>query len=530
MPQQQQNISITAPGFMGLNTQDSPLDMDQRFAAIAENCVIDKFGRVTARRGIQFLTTNPEVLNGNPVAVMNEFLTADNRARYLVCAGNNKLFTQQLVAPFELVELTLPIGYTITGDNWQMAALNDKLYIVQAGHQPLIFEPTVDDTLVRVWAEEPATVGVDGYPNAVHAAFGRLWTGAYDNNAAIVYWSGLLNGEQYSAGGAGSLATEEFWPQGFDRVVAISGHNNFLVVFGERNILLYQTTSDVENTINLSDTIENLGCIARDSIESTGTDLMFIDATGVRSLNRTIQEKSVPIGDISVNVRSDFQQALANELDTSNIKAVFNTDESQYVVFTPTSAATYVFDTRKLLQDGAAKVTTWQELTVICGQRSTTRITRYGGLGGIYEYKGNVDIKLDTDNVTPITDTVKMRYFLHPLDFGSPSTLLFPKQVDVTVISGNFGELNLDWGFDFAPATTNRIEKDIPANGVAFQWDNGFEWNSGIEWTGGLPINTIKYNVWGQGRNIQIGFDAEVSGDTLSIQEVNIQALNGRIL
>lgn len=530
MAQQQNNISITAPGFLGLNTQDSPLDMDQQFASIAENCVIDKFGRISARKGIKYLTTNPAVLGGNPIIVMQEFLTADNASRYLVCAGNNKLFVQQLVSPFELVELTLPALYTITADNWSMATLNDKLYIVQAGHQPLLFEPTVDATAVRVWAEEPPTVGVDGYPNVVHAAFGRLWTASFDTNSAIVYWSGLLNGEQYTAGGSGSIATEEFWPQGYDRVNAITGHNNFLVVFGQRNILLYQTTSDVDNTISLVDTIESIGCIAKDSVQSTGTDLLFVDSTGVRSLNRTIQEKSVPIGDISINVRDEFQLLLQSVTDANDIKGVFNIDDGQYVVFLPPLNDTYVFDTRRLLPNGGAKVTLWRELIVRCGQRFTTRVTRYGGLGGIYEYTGNVDIKLDVDNVTPVTDTVKLRYFLHPLDFGSPSNLLFPKQVDVTVISGNLGTLNLNWGFDFKDATTNRIEKSLTSVGSTFTWGGTAEWDSGIEWTSGTPIAQLKYNVWGQGRNIQIGFDAEVAGDVLSIQEVNIQALSGRIL
>jgi hypothetical protein len=41
MAQPLQNITIAAPAFKGLNTQDSPLTSDPSFAAVADNCVID---------------------------------------------------------------------------------------------------------------------------------------------------------------------------------------------------------------------------------------------------------------------------------------------------------------------------------------------------------------------------------------------------------------------------------------------------------------------------------------------------------
>jgi len=44
-------FSVSAPGFYGLNTQDSPLDLASGFAAIATNCVIDQYGRVGSRKG-----------------------------------------------------------------------------------------------------------------------------------------------------------------------------------------------------------------------------------------------------------------------------------------------------------------------------------------------------------------------------------------------------------------------------------------------------------------------------------------------
>jgi hypothetical protein len=54
MAQKLQSITITAPGFAGINTQDAPLAQDPTFASVADNCIIDKEGRVAARKGYEY--------------------------------------------------------------------------------------------------------------------------------------------------------------------------------------------------------------------------------------------------------------------------------------------------------------------------------------------------------------------------------------------------------------------------------------------------------------------------------------------
>ncbi len=46
MSQQLERFSISAPGFYGLNTQDSPLDLAAGFALVAQNCILDQYGRM----------------------------------------------------------------------------------------------------------------------------------------------------------------------------------------------------------------------------------------------------------------------------------------------------------------------------------------------------------------------------------------------------------------------------------------------------------------------------------------------------
>ena len=65
MAQRLQNITIQAPGFAGINTQDSPIGLDPSFASIADNCVIDQYGRIGARKGYSAVSTNGSSVLGS---------------------------------------------------------------------------------------------------------------------------------------------------------------------------------------------------------------------------------------------------------------------------------------------------------------------------------------------------------------------------------------------------------------------------------------------------------------------------------
>jgi hypothetical protein len=546
MAQPQNNVSITAPGFAGLNTQDSPLDMDQSFASVADNCVIDNYGRISSRRGFQYVTENPEILVGDPIVSMGEFINEVDGVTTLFACGHGAIYIQNLGVPdLKLVAMTLPNA--VTNNNWQMAQMNNKFFFVQSGEQPLVFDPVVSMVALAEWSEYPVNMGIDGPPNAVHAAFGRLWVGDFDSNSTVVAWSGLLNGEDWTQNGTGSLQTSEYWPSGYDSVTAMAAHNDFMMVFGLSNILIYSTSSDVQSTIRLVDTIEGIGCIARDSIAPTGSDIMFMDATGVRSLMRTIQEKSVPIGDISKNVRTEFQTALSFE-PNRDIKSVYHVEDSFYAAFLPSNPKTYVFDTWSPLQDGSARASVWVSLSIRCGERTRDRETYFGGTGGVFQYQGASDVYLDpADDVTVITQAIPMTYFTHPLDFGSPSNLIFPKQVDVTLIGGLSGFLNIRWGFDYKDADKEKAKAlqnqsmsalwgpNDPPTELWAEWSDPENFPGSVGklgyWTGEQQtINQLKYNIWGSGRNVKIGFATDILGSAVSIQELNIQVLQGRIL
>jgi len=149
MSQAIQTFSISAPGFYGLNTQDSPLDLNAGFALVATNCIIDQYGRIGSRKGWSRVNSSSGNLGANDVKVIHELVQADGTYTVLF-AGNNKLF--KLGSSNAVTELTYGGGGTapaITASNWQCASLNGITYFFQSGHNPLIYDPAVSTTTYR---------------------------------------------------------------------------------------------------------------------------------------------------------------------------------------------------------------------------------------------------------------------------------------------------------------------------------------------------------------------------------------------
>jgi len=288
MSQAIQTSSISAPGFYGLNTQDSPLDLNQGFALVATNCIIDQYGRIGSRQGWSRVNASSGNLGANDVKVIHELIQADGSLTVLF-AGNNKLF--KLGASNVVTELTYGGGGsapTITASNWQCVSLNQITYFFQSGYNPLIYDPAVSTTTYRRVSEKSGYVGTVPDANIALSAYGRLWVATTASNNSTVSFSDLTAGHIWATGTAGSLDVSRVWPNGSDEITGLAAHNGFLFIFGKRQILVYANAT-TPSTMSLSDTVEGIGCIARDSIQTTSTDVLFLSNSGVRSLMRTIQ-------------------------------------------------------------------------------------------------------------------------------------------------------------------------------------------------------------------------------------------------
>jgi hypothetical protein len=206
MAQELKSINLVAPGFKGINTEDSPLAQDPSFAEIADNAVIDKRGRVAARKGLSVLTTDKTVLGSASIQSIKEFKDdAGNSVVFSV--GNNKIMTGTTT----LVDAT-PSGYSITANNWKIVNFNDHVYFFQRGFEPLVYDNT--SAVVQAMSNHTHATGVAStmYGNEVLAAYGRLWTADFSTDKSTIYWSDLLIGHAWSGGSSGSIDITTVWP------------------------------------------------------------------------------------------------------------------------------------------------------------------------------------------------------------------------------------------------------------------------------------------------------------------------------
>lgn len=90
MSQALQPASVSAPGFFGLNTQDSPTNLESGFALVATNCIIDRYGRVGSRKGWSRVNSSSGNLGANDIGVIHELVQTDGTITVLFAGGDGR--------------------------------------------------------------------------------------------------------------------------------------------------------------------------------------------------------------------------------------------------------------------------------------------------------------------------------------------------------------------------------------------------------------------------------------------------------
>ena len=613
--------SIGAPGFRGLNSQDSQIQLDSGFASQATNCVIDKYGRIGSRKGWAKVNATNTDLGSNVIQFLHEAI--DPNGNHLISAGNSKLFTGTTTLTEKKVRNqanSANATYTITANHWQGASLpygegataKVHAYLAQSGHEALVYHQmptpgtgatfsvatisgggatgpiatvsvtaagsgysvgdvltisggtgsgavftvatlsgtgvatvtittagtgyTVGNSLTSltttvadphshsgdfgfqrvadIGSLPPGYSAVDFKPNCVLAAYGRIWYADIAGDRQTVYFSRLLNGTQFSGGDSGSLSLGEVFPSN-DKIMALAAHNGFLIIFGQNNIAVYANPIDITE-LTLAEFIPNVGCVARDSVISTGTDVIFLSNTGVLSLQRLVIEKSLPFRDLSKNVRDDLMNKVNGESDKIVIKAAYSPLDAFYLLVLPTVKEVFCFDLRTQLEDGSARATLWNRMDPRYVYVNNAKELLFGRTGYIGKYSTYRDD----------TDTYRMMYFTTYFDLGQPTVQKILKKVSWTIIGGSAQPIVTKWGFDYADSYSSSTETLAQA-GVSYY--NIAEYNVG-EYTSGIVVAKINKQVGGAGLVIQIGLETEINQNPVSIQKMDVSAKIGKIV
>lgn len=607
MAEQLTTGSIAAPGFYGLNTQDSSIQLSSGFALEANNCVIDKYGRVGARKG--WSKVNASAFNSSSVRTIHEFVKADGNLTF--AAANNKIYgtlpasstyaqypvggtkfysgtysqTGTTVSVTTVENHTLTVGetvyfdatsgtgvdgffivattpsakdftftaaasattsgnclginiltsYTITADNWQVASMplgtgltaSAHAVWVQAGHEPLVIHKlgTAAHSHVDGYGfqrlGDVATNLPTGYtttsfkPNCALYAYGRLWVANTDpTDTQTVYFSDLQNPGVWTTGTSGKLDISAVIQTG-EPITALAQHNNFLVIFTRNHVIIYEGAKDPA-TMVLKDIISGVGCIARDSVQSVaGTDILFLSSTGIQSLLRVIQEKSLPFRDVSKNVRDELISLVNGEV-AENIKAIYYPTDAHYLLSLPSSGFTYCFDTRGVLENGSSRTTIWKQINPTAFHVTYAKELYVGQVGYIGKYDGYEDNGAK----------YRMSYYTNYFDFGSATTNKILKRINVTAIGGSAQPIAIKWGYDY---TRNYFSRAITLQAVQVYEYGTAEYNIAT-YTNGIALDTANIPASGSGTVLQLGFESDIDGTPLSIQKIDFFLKQGKTL
>jgi hypothetical protein len=575
MAQPTNQFTIRGNGFQGLNTEMSPIGSDPSYALLADNCVIDRVGRISAREAF-----SPEADLG--VSIWANTDLTDISAHYTndgynsyephpVCTIlNGTYFPEEATVERATwggvetmedvgIDSSKPYEYTLgweengqiqpcTYPSIDTAGLERSLYVhfkedlflFSRGNSFLKYNGNggwEDVTYTPPQTDSGNIVDkIDG--DVAISAYGRLWVSGVDGDYQTIYYSSLLREDQWYDGQgtpddaqntAGIINVSEYWPVDFDQIVNIHAHNGFLIVLGRRSILIYANanTGDPagENGIQLQDAISNVGLVERDAICNIGTDVMFCDDTGLRSLARVIQEKSTPIGEPSMNVKRQFmdmiQEEERSEALVKGVKMAYFPSKSLVVCLFRTSGIAYTFSTERPSSTGGAKTTRWVDCyysAMYFAEDSDIGRPYLAGMDnrGILRYEGFNS-----------RDPYRLSFESVALGITQNSIQnIIPKSIIYIVLSPavpvdsrarwGFGSY-LDYHYDFRIRPEGTTEWGVAQFGLD-------------EYVGGRPgIWREKVNTIGAGEFLRVGLEIEINGSSFAIQEIAVNTAVGRI-
>ena len=533
-----ESVGLLAPGFLGLNTQDSQVGLASGYATQADNIVIDKGGRMTSRKGHKLLNSEDEeipTLGNNYIESIWRHDLIDGRSFYLA-NGNNRMF-KGVEAPSigtrnflsELDDIT-PSAVDIIGSRWQMQTLpegagsNAKIWTIatQKKNPALAFSVTGVDTKWQEITKKP--VGVTTFdPDACLSAYGRIWTAGISENPFTIFYSDLLDPTNFNSDNAGILDISSVVGNN-DTIVGLAQHNNFLVIFCRDNIVIYKGAENPD-TMSLEDVITGVGCLSRDSIKATGTDLIFMSKSGVRSLTRTIQEKSMPMRELTLNMRDELTEWIRYENNPENIRAGYCEDNAYYLITLPLNRKMIYIDLRMPMENGSARCTTWSltDGTLFNSFFDDNQTGQFlmGVPGGVAYYTGNTD----NGNSYDIT------YRSAASDLGGEGQTItkIGKRATLTIEGAKQQDFTMSYGYDYTRNPRKVVVDRDLGTGIFPKFAvptslYGVSKYSSV----GIGVHRIKIPLGGSGESFYFGLDATILDELMSIQKIDVFLKTGK--
>ena len=500
---------FNSPGVAGLNKTGQTDILGSEWATRATDLVIDENGRLANRKGTRIDSSNTAGTNWETRFV--GINSSGTKTKYAADAGGT------------IYELTANAwvtrdGYTNPANgNFKFQTFNNKVIAWHADGQELV-QSAPGANFVQITASSGSVPnGVD-----VLAAYGRVWVLGQDD----LYYSDLLDETDWATGTAGSTPLKHVWPGGTDIAVGLAEFNGHLVIFGQQSIVIYSGPEDPAtafSTFTLVEQIKGTGCINRDSIQNVGNDVFFLSANGMRSLERTIQEKSMPLTDICPHMR-DYILA---EYSSSTAHKVTSTYSETYGLYLLSlQQTTIVIDTRGKLPNGGFRATEWKAMAAVADDGSGG-ILMGDGTNVSLAYQGILDdVAYDGTGGTGVEGDYESGW----LDFesvaqGASMLFKFIKQLKLSVAGGASSTVTFKWYVDYKDSPTT-IAASIAAAPDAAQY--GIAQYSIDQYGTDVAVTDLSRPGSRGGRVVKVGFKVTDSVSAFAINSLAVFAKTGK--
>lgn len=528
-------IPLVAPGFRGLNTQQSQSVLGPEWATVLKNAVLDDNGRLAARRGFTDVT-HASFQASAQITAIHEAEWGDNTFSIIVglADGDIEQATQTGATGSEFQFSDKTGTYTGTSDVWQFLNFNGAVYAITDKHNedPLVMATSGGSFATQSTGAAAAkgTVGL--------SAFGRLWITSANNKT--IRYSALLDGTDWTGNDAGVVNLTNVWPDG-DRITALAAFNGNLVIFGSRHIAIYTDGQGSPLGIDprqmyLADMINTTGCIARDSVCLVDGDIWFLSSQGVQSLGRLIQEKSNPLNNLSAPVEDYLRQFVSACDNLHEVQAAYSPEDRLYLLSLPKDSGSaeagraFAFDTRTGICTGEWSLVPRAMCVRLTPQTTASSkdtsdpdawpiflMARKADSGVVGSYTGGLDN----------ASTYDFEYWSGWLDLTQKQSMtLIPKRLDILAAMDADTTVTFLWSFDFSGTAKSRD--------FAFSdFSTAGEWGTakfGVDlYGGGRSLREGSVSMYGTGEYIRVGLKATINDSVFSMQQFSVFTKVGRL-
>lgn len=538
MAKQLQYQSLTNIGLNGLNTQANPASLDPSYLTKAENVVIRESGRISLRKGFKQKVA-PNAVAPDGVAIKSIVEHQDGQVKKIFASYGTSIYTVDFTTPNAAFPSSgADVKHTVSGTDgdWQFINFNGRLTCLHEGVVPQRYDGTQGSG--SKWAAfdnatRPATVTSGEFkPSCGVGFYGRMWVGGVAGEKDVLHYSALLDSDDYTtSSGGGSFDLKKVW--GRDDIIAIAPFYGQLAVFGKNNIAIYESP-DVVGNMKLNEVIRGVGCVARDSVQHIGDDLVFLSSTGLRSLARTSEKDKVPLTDLSLNIKDTL---IRNIGQSTEIKSAYIENEGIYVLTFTASNITYVFDFKHLTPNQAPRITTWT-FDLDREPASITYTDTYGMLigqkdGSIATYEGYYDSDLAANGSTYSYASYTGSFETVWVNLGESVGASLLKRLFMVIEGGSGANLALKWYKDFSATAskTTAITLNPTTTGSTALWgaSTSLYGKSGVTYKPVYGLQEYKTPLTGSAKNIKVSIGIQSNGYDASLQDLTLLHKQGKI-